>query len=150
SLRRMMTLIAHAEGVLCLCSLPMLLASAFRVPCVAVGGGLEDPWLHAGTGVTYLHTIGKLPCCARSGCRCSAVLPAHDAADFPAGWLCARPKVVGDQPVGECMTILTPDVVLGALRAAKRRPPGGHHISSPSLGVAKRELPVFNGQGGFQ
>lgn len=117
SLRSLITLIAHAEGVLCHLSLPMLIAAAFRVPCVVVAGGRESPWLFDDMGPAVLHTIGRLKCCETRGCYSAAALPGRTADEFPKGWLCSDPVPQPNSPrgVGRCMTLITPETVLAAL-----------------------------------
>lgn len=125
SARELLRLVAHAESVLCLVSLPMLLAAAFEVPCVAVAGGREDPWLFAGLGVEYLHTVGdgRLACCLAAGCRASFPVPAHHDAPYPPGTLCADPVATAGGPaaVGRCMTLITPAAVAAALARAETK-----------------------------
>ena len=113
SIRNLFQLIKHAELVLCHVSLPMLIASAFGTPCVVVAGGREDPWLHEESGVRYLHTIGQLDCCATHGCRRVCPRRVHTMSDFPPNWECTYP--VGD--VGRCMTLITPEMVVGQVRS---------------------------------
>ncbi len=123
-IRGLVRLVAHARVVLCHVSLPMLLAAAFRVPCVVLGGGRESPWFHACPTTTYLHTIGRLACCLTAGCQASFVRPAHADSPYPPGSLCAEPADADGVPVGRCMTLLTPAEVVAAVRAAVggRRP----------------------------
>lgn len=116
-LRQLVRLVAHARVVLCHTSLPMLLAAAFRVPCVVLGGGREDPWYHACDGVTYLHAVGRLGCCLTAGCRAVFPRPAH-AGPYPLGTVCADPVNVGDAWVGRCMTLFPAADVAAAVRAA--------------------------------
>jgi len=110
-LRDLFLLVRGAAVVLCHVSLPMLVAAAFGVPCVAVAGGREDPWLHADSGVRYVDTVGALPCCAAAGCRCSVALAGHADSGFPPGWACTDPVDAGGQWVGRCMTLITPDQI---------------------------------------
>lgn len=144
-LRALMRLIAHAEGVLCLASLAMLLASAFRTPCVAIGGGREDPWLHDDAGVTYLHSLGRLFCCLDRGCRRWSALPGRRQEEFGDRWkLCLDPvgraRTIG---VGRCMAIISPTQAIEALVAAKRTDLRRHNKLTPTLGVGSRvPLPV--------
>ena len=116
-LRRLITVVAHARVVLCHTSLPMLLAQAFRVPCVVLGGGREDPWLHQAPGVDYLHAVGQLACCLSAGCRAVFPVPAHDM-PYPPGTLCADPVRAGGLWVGRCTTLRPAAEVAGAVRAA--------------------------------
>lgn len=116
-LRQLMRLVAHASVVLCHTSLPMLLAAAFKVPCVVIGGGREDPWFHACDGVTYLHTIGRLACCASAGCRAAFPRPAHDG-KYQLGTVCADPVNTGNVWIGRCMSLFSPSEVITAIRDA--------------------------------
>lgn len=122
SLRELFYVIRHAAGVICHTSLPMLIASAFRRPCVVVGGGREDPWLFDDMGVTYLHTIGRLSCCERSGCRTVYPIAVNDA-PYPPGTLCADPVPAADLWVGRCMTMIEPEEIISSLAAAMDRRP---------------------------
>ncbi len=121
TLRDLMRLIAYADGVLCLCSLPMMLAAAFGTPCVALGGGREDAWLHAGLpNVEYLHTMGELDCCKTRGCRRRIAVPGQADVPIPPAWLCDDPVQVGDQAVGRCMTLITPARIDEAMHRVTR------------------------------
>lgn len=117
--RQLVRLVAYAEAVLCHCSLPMLLASAFGVPCVAVGGGRESPWMFDGLGVTYLHTVGEMDCCRDHGCHTSSAHRADTGTPMPDGWLCTDRVLAGTGWYGRCMTRITPGRVAAALAAAK-------------------------------
>lgn len=120
-LRRLFRIVAHARVVLCHLSLPMLVASALGVPCVALAGGREDPWLFEGLGVTVIDTIGRLDCCGTRGCYVAAALPRRKPEEFPRGWLCTDPIDLPDErPVGRCMTLLSADEIIAALRTAVR------------------------------
>lgn len=124
SIRQLFSIIAGASAVVCHVSLPMLVASAFEVPCVAIGGGRENPWLFADAGVEYLDTIGKLSCCDMGGCHASFPVPAHEFA-YPAGSLCADPAAADDSHVGRCMTLISPETVVArveSLLKAKKNP----------------------------
>jgi ADP-heptose:LPS heptosyltransferase len=114
SIRRLIRLIKHAQGVICHVSLPFMIASAFNVPCVVIGGGREDPWFFEGMGAEYLHTIGSLPCCAEHGCRTMFPIPAHEGPHHP-GSICTDPVVSGGSWVGRCMTMITPEAVVASL-----------------------------------
>lgn len=148
SLRELVHLIAHAEGVLCLTSLAMLVASAFQTPCVAIGGGREDPWMHADAGVTYLHTIGKLFCCLDRGCRRWSALPGRRQEEFGERWkLCLDPVgPTGKIGVGRCMALITPTEVVAALVAAKQGDARSHNKLVPSVGIEAPalSLPVLD------
>jgi hypothetical protein len=73
--------------------------SAWKRPCVVIGGGLEGPIWESYQQTTYLNTVGMLKCCWGGGC-----------------W---RKKVKDcDQMVGEyprCMNLITTDDVVNAI-----------------------------------
>jgi len=116
TIRQLMRLVAHADGVLCLVSLPMLLASAFGTKCVVPAGGRENPSLFDGLGVSYMETMDRLPCSVKGGCGVFAAAPAHTESSFPANWLCKHPVATASgESVGKCMTLITPDDVIAQL-----------------------------------
>jgi hypothetical protein len=47
-------------------------------PCVVIAGGREPPHWEAYPGHQFIHTIGALPCCARTGCWKNRVAPLGD------------------------------------------------------------------------
>lgn len=82
-LRQMLRVINNADGVICTITSAMHIAAAFGKPCVVTGGGREEWWWEAyhkdNPGLSpvnglmpvshrYLHTVGKLDCCATKGC----------------------------------------------------------------------------------
>lgn len=76
TLRQLIHLMAHSQGVVCGVTFLMHLAAAvpdlhrFRRlrPCIVVAGGREPPHWEAYPGHQFIHTIGMLPCCAEGGC----------------------------------------------------------------------------------
>jgi hypothetical protein len=76
SLRELVRLVYHAQGVLCSVTSLMHLASAVPTrrgqpatrPCVVVAGGREPAHWEAYPGHQFIHTNGALPCCASGGC----------------------------------------------------------------------------------
>ncbi|MFN0130908.1 MAG: glycosyltransferase family 9 protein [Verrucomicrobiales bacterium] len=76
SMRELIRLVYHADGVLCPVTLLMHLASAVPVRppartsrgCVVIAGGREPPHWEAYPTHRFLHTVGTLPCCAHGGC----------------------------------------------------------------------------------
>ena len=76
TLRELVRLVYHAEGVLCPITALMHLAAAVPVragapgtrPCVVVAGGREPAHWEAYPGHQFIHTNGALPCCATGGC----------------------------------------------------------------------------------
>jgi ADP-heptose:LPS heptosyltransferase len=98
SLRELMRLVYHSEGVMCVVTCLMHMAAAFNKPCVVVAGGREPYYWEAYTHENrvfnmrrghsmwtapddgfiphrFIHTLGNapgnvgtLPCCQNSGC----------------------------------------------------------------------------------
>jgi ADP-heptose:LPS heptosyltransferase len=121
SLRELIWLVHHAEGVLCPVTLLMHLAAAVPRPggtvalrpCVVVAGAREAPHWEAYPGHQYLHTVGTLPCCAQGGCWKSRTVPLGDGSpnDQP-DHLCLRPMPSG---LPECMEMIEPRHVIDAI-----------------------------------
>lgn len=121
TLRELVRLVHHAEGVLCPVTLAMHLAAAVETrpgrpkhrPAVVVAGGREPPHWEAYPHHQYLHTVGALPCCAEGGCwksRCQLVGDgdAKDRHD-----LCRQPvQVAPELRIPKCMDMIRPDEVV--------------------------------------
>ena len=83
SVRDLVHLVHHAQGVLCGITSLMHLAAAVETPtgpparraCVVVAGGREAPYWAAYPTHRFLHNVGTLECCAESGCWRSRVQP---------------------------------------------------------------------------
>ena len=90
SFRELMLLIYHSEGVVSPVSLPMHIAAAFRKPAVIIAGGREHPNWTGYDDQFFLHTIGLLDCCRKSGCFKRRVLPLGDGKKFDNS-ICADP-----------------------------------------------------------
>ncbi|MGO8932025.1 MAG: glycosyltransferase family 9 protein [Limisphaerales bacterium] len=86
SVRDLVRLVYHSQGVLCGVTGLMHLAAAVPVrrgrlparPCVAVAGGRESPHWEAYPGHQFIHTVGALPCCAGGGCWKARTAPLGD------------------------------------------------------------------------
>ncbi len=86
TLRELVRLVYHAQGVLCPVTALMHLAAAVETkegtaplrPCVVIAGGREPPHWEAYPGHQFIHTIGSLPCCATGGCWRDRVQPLGD------------------------------------------------------------------------
>ncbi len=86
SLRQLIRLVYHSQGVLSPVTAVMHLAAAVESkpgspplrPCVVVAGGREPVHWEAYPGHQFVHTIGALPCCARGGCWRDRVDPLGD------------------------------------------------------------------------
>ena len=117
SLRDLIRLIYHAQGVLCPVTLLMHLAAAVEAKpeapahraCVVVAGGREPPHWERYPQHQFIHTVGALPCCARGGCWRSRTVPLGDGdeKDQPD---CLCVDVVNGLP--RCMDMIRPAEVI--------------------------------------
>ena len=117
TLRQLVRLMYHAQGVVTPISLPMHLAAAVDVkpgmpknrPCVVVAGGREPPHWEAYPHHQFIHTVGALRCCDNGGCWKSRTVPLGDG-DYKDGpdELCV--DVVGTLP--RCMDMITAEEVI--------------------------------------
>ena len=127
SLRELIRLVYHAQGVLCPVTLVMHLAAAVASkpgcppdrPCVVVAGGREPPSWEAYPAHQFIHTIGRLPCCAEGGCWRSRSVPLGDGdeKDEPRN-LCV--DVVNNLP--RCMHLITPEMVIERIEHCLQEP----------------------------
>jgi ADP-heptose:LPS heptosyltransferase len=117
SLRELIQLVHHAQGVLTPVSLLMHLAAAVpqrrghgpRRPCVVVAGGREPPHWEAYPHHQFIHTSGALTCCAEGGCWKARAFPLNDGDEKDAPHrLCVN--LVGALP--RCMDMITADEVV--------------------------------------
>ncbi|HEY2951700.1 MAG TPA: glycosyltransferase family 9 protein [Verrucomicrobiae bacterium] len=116
TVRQLIRLVHHAQGVLCPVTLLMHLAAAVETrpgappyrACVVVAGGREPPHWEAYPQHQFVHTVGALPCCASGGCWRSRTVPLGDGdeQDEPVH-LCL--DVVHGLP--HCMDLITPEEV---------------------------------------
>ncbi|MGI8601954.1 MAG: glycosyltransferase family 9 protein [Verrucomicrobiales bacterium] len=137
TLRDLIRLVHHADGVLCGVTLLMHLAAAvppFRRGrcargCVVVAGGREPPHWEAYPGHQFLHTIGKLHCCADGGCWRSRTVPLGDGEhhDDP-NHLCLDVRV----GLPRCMDLITAAHVCEAIE-------GYLAVQLPSRATVSRE-----------
>ena len=117
TIRQLIRLVYHAQGVLCPVTLLMHLAAAVEGkenkngsrPCVVIAGGREPAHWEAYPNHQFIHTIGALRCCSQGGCWKSRTLPLGDgnSKDRPEN-LCVN--VVGGLP--KCMDIITVEDVI--------------------------------------
>lgn len=127
TLRELVRLVYHSQGVVCPVTLLMHLAAAVPVPpgrpplrpCVVVAGGREPPHWEAYPGHQFVHTVGMLPCCAQGGCWRSRThrLGDHDIRDT-SKHLCVQ--VAGDLP--RCMDMITPKQIVERIERYLRFP----------------------------
>ncbi len=117
SLRGLVEVIHHAQGVLCPITGPMHLAAAVptkagypeKRACVVVAGGREPPHWEAYSHHQFIHTVGALTCCAHGGCWKTRVRSFDDGSQMD------EPQRLCEQPMGEyarCMEMITPDQVV--------------------------------------
>jgi ADP-heptose:LPS heptosyltransferase len=117
SLRELIRLVHHAEGVLCSVTALMHLAAAVETrpgrpknrPCVVVAGGREPAHWEAYPDHQFIHTNGALACCTRRGCWKDRTerLRDGDERDRPEH-LCVD-RVNG---LPHCMHLVTPEDVI--------------------------------------
>ena len=121
TLRGLIRLIHHAQGVLCPVTCAMHLAAAVDTkagapsnrPCVVVAGGREPSHWEAYPNHQYLHTIGALSCCAKGGCWRSRTEPLGDGARQDGeDHLCL--DRMGSLP--RCMDMITPRKVIESIQ----------------------------------
>jgi ADP-heptose:LPS heptosyltransferase len=117
TLRELIRLVYHAQGVLCPVTGLMHLAAAVKTkrgqpknrPCVVIAGGREPAHWEAYPDHQFIHTNGALACCANGGCWKDRTFRLRDGdqRDKP-GYLCV--DVVNDLP--HCMDMITPADVI--------------------------------------
>jgi ADP-heptose:LPS heptosyltransferase len=98
SVRQLIRLTYHSQGVTCGVTSLMHLAAAVPFPpekpglrpCVVVAGGREPAHWEEYPGHQYLHTIGALPCCTHGGCWKSRTVARHDGCEQDSS-LCEHP-----------------------------------------------------------
>jgi ADP-heptose:LPS heptosyltransferase len=117
SLRELVRLVHHAQGVLCSVTAAMHLAAAVETkrgqppnrPCVVIAGGREPTHWEAYPHHQFIHTLGALPCCANGGCWKDRIVRLRDGdkRDRPEN-LCV--DVVDELP--RCMDFIGPQEVI--------------------------------------
>jgi ADP-heptose:LPS heptosyltransferase len=117
SLRELIRLIHHSQGMLCSVTGLMHLAAAVETkrgrptnrPCVVVAGGREPAHWEAYPGHQFIHTNGMLPCCANGGCWKDRAVRLRDGDSRDSrDNLCV--DVVNGLP--HCMDMITPAEVI--------------------------------------
>lgn len=124
SLRDLVRLVYHADGIVCPVTLHMHLAAAVPLPegrkrlrsCIVVAGGREPAHWEQYPGHHFLHTIGALDCCAQGGCWKSRSVPLGDGSplDQPKS-LCVN---VTPQGMPCCMDMISADLVCELVKKA--------------------------------
>lgn len=132
TLRQMMQVIYHSDGVICPITAAMHMAAAFCKPCIVLAGGREEySWAaysadnpafaseeqaHILPSHTFLSTVGQLDCCAKSGCWKSHVEPAGVAPFTPSNkTLCSLPVLSSPMTVPRCLDLISVDNVVDAV-----------------------------------
>ncbi len=121
SLRELIQVVYHADGIVCPVTLHMHLAAAVPLPqsrkrsraCVVVNGGREPTHWEAYPAHQFLHTIGALDCCATGGCWKSRTVALNDGAplDRPEA-LC---RDVAANGIPRCMDMITSRHVIDSM-----------------------------------
>lgn len=137
NLREFLVLIKHSAGVVCPVTAAMHAAAACEKPCVVIAGGREEPWWEEYSNRwpgafgpeadgkvrvehRFLDTLGQLPCCHHRGCWKKLL---HGAVENK-----CRQVDFGDprQALARCMSMITPEQVLAAVRSYEQTPMTGH------------------------
>lgn len=123
TIRDLLRIIYHSDGVICGITAAMHLAAAFDKPCVCISGGREEWWWPSyvnGLGNLgkdlkepikvphkFLHTIGKLECCKTRGCWTNAVEGKVR--------ICKIPLQISGQIAPACMDMIKVEHVIEAV-----------------------------------
>lgn len=114
SIRQLIHLVYHAEGIVCPITSIMHMAAAVPAspksgfslrPCVVIAGGREAPQYIAYPMHRVLSMVGQLECCAKGGCGKSR---------FGEGQ-CPHPVRFSGNEVPKCMTLIKPADVVQAI-----------------------------------
>lgn len=116
SIRSLVQLMHHSEGVLCPITSIMHLAAAVPTPkkspfatrpCVVLAGGREAPHFITYPSHRLMHTVGLLSCCHTGGCGKSGYGPGQ----------CLYPTPFGGATtvIPKCMSLIKPQDVVGAI-----------------------------------
>jgi ADP-heptose:LPS heptosyltransferase len=112
TLRDLIRLVYHADGVVCPVTLHMHLAAAVPLPpgrkrlrnCVVIAGGREPAHWEQYPGHHFLHTIGQLDCCATGGCWKSRTVPLGDGSPLDGADALCRDVTLAGLP--RCMEMI--------------------------------------------
>lgn len=128
SLRDVIRLIYHAEGVISPVTFAMHVAAALHKPCVVIAGGREPWWWEAyfnsadrhfgehcpavSVPHRFLHTQGTMECCQTGGCWKTQVVAGPDWGSHD----CVNPIIMAqDRRYPCCLTKVTPEIVADAV-----------------------------------
>ncbi len=121
SLRDLLRVIYHAQGVLCPVTFAMHAAAALESapgqprarPCVVIAGGREPPQWEAYPQHRFLHTVGALSCCQTGGCWKSRCQRVGDGDEKDRRNLCEQPVEVSESLViPRCLQMIGPEEVI--------------------------------------
>lgn len=128
SLRDVLSLVYHAQGVLCPHTFLMHVAVACNTdsikPCVVLAGGREASHWFSYNGHKVFHKVGSLSCCSNGGCWKSRCTIINDG-DKKNQHLCERPiefpspintKIFDSYMIPQCMTMIKPEHVVTAIK----------------------------------
>lgn len=144
SLRQLVRLVHHAQGILCPVTALMHLAAAVPTrpdaprtrPCVVIAGGREPAHWEAYPGHQFIHTNGALPCCSHRGCWKDRTVPVGDGdkRDHPEHRCNNLVK-----RLARCMHMITPAEVIGRIEYYFK---GGqlNYLTPPQRGAAARAV----------
>lgn len=118
SLRDLVLLMHHAQGVLSPVTAAMHLAAAVPVrmkapklrPCVVIAGGREPPHWECYPNHQFVHTVGMLTCCESGGCWKKRTVPLGDGDDRDRPENLCQQVVEG--PLPRCMAMITADEIV--------------------------------------
>lgn len=157
SIRDLVRLVHHSQGVLCGVTSLMHLAAAVPVPdggpperpCVVLAGGREPQLLVQYPGHQFIHNVGMLPC-SRGGCWKSRVEPLNDGShlDSPE-FLCGN--VAGG--IARCMDLISANDVVRRIEGyfeggMTRYLQGGEITAAMRVDASRSRAPQFASQPG--
>lgn len=128
SLRDVIRLIYHAEGVICPVTFAMHVAAALHKPCVVTAGGREPWWWESYTNSSdrhfgadcsevsiphrFLHTQGAMECCQTGGCWKTQIAAGPVWGDHD----CVNPVAMSPgRRFPDCLASVTPEIVADAV-----------------------------------
>lgn len=124
TLRGLVRLVYHADGVLCPVTLLMHLAAAVPLApgrtrlrgCVVVAGGREPAHWEQYPAHQFLHTIGQLDCCGSGGCWRARTVALGDGSELDdEDMLCRQATPLG---LPRCMEMISAEQVAAAISAS--------------------------------
>jgi ADP-heptose:LPS heptosyltransferase len=113
SLRQLVRLVYHSQGVLSGVTMLQHLAAALEKPAVTIGGAREPRHWTTYPLQTLFSTVGALDCCRTTACWKSRTVPLNDGSEKD-GDLCMNP-VLTEPPAPKCMAIIPAEEVASAI-----------------------------------